>query len=287
MNRLINITGTVLLSMALMACEDIYEGGNVQPIDLPVQLKATVIPFDRDDPESLPASQSLGVFMTPSDSENGITGATCMEMTADTDGNLSRKGIDEPFLYPQDVQKVNFVCFTPFTSPISADGTIQVDVSTPALASACDYLYAVSRNKYPALAPVKMQLGHILASVYFDVKPGEGFTVADMQSMTLTIEESASKASFSLGDGTFTLADTDGDITLTTAADGSRVTGLVVPQQRNLVLRCAIGGLEFHKTLGPMKFESGRRYRYDMIVSVPGIEVTLREIEDWKVEVYD
>ncbi len=287
MNRIANIAGLTVLSLAITACEDIYEGEPVQHIDIPVQLKASVTPFDRDEPETLHTSQSLGVFMTPSDSENGITGSTCMEMVTDKEGNLSRKGIDEEFLDPTGVQKVSFICYTPYVSSPGPDNILAIDVTTPASAAASDYLYAASRNKYPAMSPVKLNLGHILSSVCFNVTPGEGFSTADMQQMTLTIEESISKAGFALNDGTFALSPDNGDITLSTSAQGDRVTGLVIPQQCSLVLKCSVGEMDFHKRLGSFRFEGGHRYVYDMLVAVPGIEITLREIEDWKVEVYD
>ena len=286
MNRLINITGASLLSIFLLACEDIYEGGREIQLDLPVQLKASVAAFDRDNPESLPVSQSLGVFMTPSDSESQLTASACMEMVPDTDGNLSLKGSDQTLLYPKNVQKVNFICYAPFNASMPADCTLPVDVTTPSKARESDYIYTITRNKYPALAPVKLQLGHVLSSIQFVAVAGEGFTDSDLQSMTISIEDVSASGTFRLDDGSITTDAIPGNMTLTTSADGHLVSGLIIPQQAGIVLKCNIGGMEFHKKLGNMTFDGGHQYTYDITVSPPGIEVHLREINDWIVEEY-
>jgi len=35
-----------------------------------------------------------------------------------------------------------------------------------------------------------------------------------------------------------------------------------------------------------MTFEMGKQYTFDIVVSLPGIEVNLKEIEDWDVETF-
>lgn len=38
--------------------------------------------------------------------------------------------------------------------------------------------------------------------------------------------------------------------------------------------------------IGNMTFEMGKQYTFDIVVSLPGIEVNLKEIEDWDVETF-
>ena len=72
-----------------------------------------------------------------------------------------------------------------------------------------------------------------------------------------------------------------------TDADMTRAECLLLPASSAFTVRCNVAGAALRRKLGNMSFESGKLYKFDLHVTEPGFEITLREIEDWNVETFD
>lgn len=280
--QLLSICSIGLLAISLSSCENIYEGGQTGLPDVPVQLKAQIVPYDKDKPEAIEAGASVGVYMVSSESDELM--ASNLKMSVDADGMIDTGDL---LHYPKDGSKVNIISYLPYEETASVNNLISLDVSTAAAAVKSDYLYSANRNKYMALAPVKVQFKHILAEVMFDVKAGEGVTDEDLKGVTFAFQNLPAQADFNLITGQLSLHDVSGLIPVNLTDSGHRGENFVLPGSvGNLSISCTLKGMTFTRQLGPIDLKSGNIYKFDVTVSEPGFDIVLRQIEDWIVEEY-
>lgn len=288
MKKSIYIFAGVALSCMLMSCEDINEGGVDRHPQLPVKLKASITPFEQEKPETWKGEEEFGVFMFPSGEEKGFASSKCVRFKTDAEGELSITETGTELMYPKDAAKVDFICFTPFEESALTSRALSLDVSTREKALACDYLYSDnSRNKYPALAPVKIQMKHVLSAVRFEITAEDDILPAELKNLNPQMEGVNATGSFNLGDATLTPSGTATAIPMLADEGMTSADCLLLPATSNVTVRCNVAGQEFRKKLGDLTFERGKLYIFDLHVSHPGFEISLREIEDWVVETYD
>lgn len=276
------------LSSVMVSCEDIYEGGEEHHAPLPVQLKATIQPYDRDLPESWNGGEELGMFMFASGEDNAFSSSACVRLRTDEKGDVQPVDSETMPLYPELATKVDFICFSPYSSEAASSRTLSLDVSTPEKAAASDYLYSDNaRNKYPSLSPVKVQMKHVTCMVQFSITADANISDDVLKALNPCIEEVPSKGEFSLAEGKLTSSDAESHIAMKTDAGMTRAECLLLPAASAVTVRCNVDGASLRRKLGNMSFESGKLYKFDLHVTEPGFEITLREIEDWKVETFD
>lgn len=279
--NLLPVCAIILATTALTSCEDIYEGGEKDLPEVAVQLKAQITPYEKDKPEAFEGNSKVGVYMLAS--EDGAPIVSNLELPMDDEGVIDT---GNSLFYPKDGSKVNIFCYTPYTASASAANTLRLDVATPAAAAVSDYLYSANRKRYMALAPVKVQLKHILSRAEFGITAGEGISDADLAAISFAISDMPVKADFDLFSGEITHGQT-GDIAMTVLNGGHNAECSVIAcNVPNLVVSCTLKGVSFTKKLGPIDFMQGCVYKFDVVVSEPGFEIVLRQIEDWKVEEY-
>lgn len=286
MKKTLYILTGMALSTLMMSCEDINEGGKDRLEQIPVQMKATIQPYDKDVSEIWQGGEELGMFMFGSD-EN-ISQASCIRLQTDAEGVLSPVGTGEMPLYPEDASKVSFICFHPYDTNAATSRTLNLKVGSKSTGEKSDYLYSNNaRNKYPSLTPVKLQMGHVLSMVKFVITADNNISASTLRSLNPRIENVPTEGVFSMTDGTLTSTSGQGSIALTTNESVTQAQGLVLPASFNFTVRCDVDGMPLSRKLGNMTFESGKLYTFDLHVSTPGFEISLRGIEDWKVEKVD
>lgn len=288
MKKTIYILAGMALSSMMMSCEDIYEGGEERHPQLPVQMKAAIQPFDSDLPESWKGGEEIGMFMFASGSADGLATATCTRLKTDAEGTLQPVDSETMPLYPANATKVDFICFYPYEANSAESKSLSLDVCTKENALNSDFLYSNSaKNKYPGLAPVKVQMKHVLSMVQFNITADEDIPAEDLKALDPKIEEVPTKGLFSLADGKLSSSETSSAIPMSADAAMTKAECLLLPASSNFTVRCNVSDMVFRKKLGNMSFESGKIYKFDLHVTQPGFEISLREIEDWKVETYD
>lgn len=279
--NLLSLCVIALASSALTSCEDIYEGGQKDLPEVAVQLKAQITPYAKDRAETLADNAKVGVYMISTETDAALTSNA--EMAVDADGIVDTGG---RLFYPKDGTKVNIICYAPYQASAAEGNTIGLDVSTHSAAVASDYLYSANRNKYMALAPVKVQLKHILSLVTFDVKAGEGVTDDDLAGIAFTLNNMPVQAAFDLIAGEYTV-NAEGNIPVNVSDAGHKAECFAIPcSTPNFIVGCSYNGLTFTKKLGPLDFQPGNMYKFDIVVNEPGFDIALRQIEDWVVEEY-
>lgn len=276
------------LSSVMVSCEDIYEGGEERHTPLPVQLKATIQPYDRDLPENWNGGEELGMFMFASGEENAFSSSACVRLRTDEKGDVQPVDSETIPLYPELATKVDFICFSPYSVEAASSRTLSLDVSTPEKAAASDYLYSDNAlNKYPSLSPVKVQMKHVTCMVQFFITADANISDDVLKALNPCIEEVPSKGEFSLAEGKLTSSAVESHIAMKTDAGMTRAECLLLPASSAVTVRCDVAGASLRRKLGNMSFESGKLYKFDLNVTEPGFEITLREIEDWNVETFD
>lgn len=271
----------VLTSFIFCSCEDIYEGGQNEVAEIDVSLKAQIVPYDREKPEDLPENSFAGVYML---STEGETIASDEKMAIGSDGMIATDG---KLKYPTNGSKVDFISYMPYQSAIANNNRISLDVSSVDKASQSDILYAESRNKYMSLSPVKLQFKHILAAAVFNISAVDGVTDEDLSSISFTFMDVTAKADFDIL--TTELSNVvQGNVHMSLTSGGHSGLCYFIPEQvKNLVATCSLKGMNFSKKLGQMDLKGGQLYKFDIVVSEPGFDIVLKQIEDWKVETYD
>lgn len=271
----------MLATAVLTSCEDIYEGGQKDLPAVAVQMKAQIVPYEKGNPETIGGNAKVGVYMLAS--EDGAAIVSNVEMHMDAEGVIDTGDI---LFYPKDGSKVNIYCYTPYEASASAGNTLTLDISTTASAVGSDYLYAANPNRYMALAPVKVQLKHILSRAEFTVSAGEGVSDTDLAGISFALTDMPVKAAFDLFSADITHGN-NGEIAMTMLDSGHAAECSVIPcNVANLVVTCNLKDTNFTKKLGPIDFMQGNIYKFDVIVSEPGFDIVLRQIEDWQVEEY-
>ena len=286
MKKTLYTLGSIVLAFMMLSCEDIYEGGNMDREPMTVQMKASILPFDSAFPEKWKGGEEVGMFMYSSSDAEGMSSAACLRLTADAEGVLSPAGQDVMPQYPSDASKVNFVCFYPYSASAAESKTLALDVSSDGKAVLSDYLYSDNaRNKYPSLSPVKLQMKHVLSLVRFEISAAEEVPADALKGLNPQIEGVPVQGVFSLSGGC--MASSGEPSTIAMKTDGQIAESLLMPVASSVTVRCDIDGLPFRKKLGSLNFESGKLYIFDLHVTRPGFDISLREIEDWKVERFD
>ena len=274
----------------LAACEDIYKGGeNHQQTEVAVLFKPSITSYDKDEVEKWKEGETVGVYMIRNKAdfslENSINQIFNKKMQVQADGMLKVSGEEPAFLYPTDATKVDFILYAPW-NPSLEENVLQLDVRNQAKSDFCDYLYSNNaKNKYRTTTPVKVVFKHVFAKMIFHIRNGEGISAEDLKVLRLTCSDLPAIGKFSLGTAEMTEMEA-GDIPVSVSSEGSYGECVLLPSTGNGLLLCDVAGNQYRKKIGNMTFEMGKQYTFDIVVSLPGIEVNLKEIEDWDVETF-
>lgn len=288
MKKISYLFSVIALACMTISCEDIYEGGNKDREPMSVQIKAGILPFDSTSPETWKGGEEVGMYMYSSSDADGMASATCLRLAADADGVLTPSGSGQMPVYPSDASKVNFVLFSPFDASAAENKSLTLNVSSADKAAQSDWLYSDNaKNKYPSLTPVKVQMRHILSLVRFEISASEEIPAAALKGLNPKIEGIPVEGVFSLAEGRLASVGNPAEIALTADEQMSQAECLLLPSASPVTVRCDIDGLPFRKKLGSLNFESGKIYIFDLKLTKPGFEISIKEIEDWNVETFD
>lgn len=288
------IKNLIMLSFSmciLIACEDIYEGGeNRLQTEVAVSFKSAITPYDKDYAEVWKGGESVGVYMIKNKAdftaENCINNVFNKKITAQTDGILTVPE-SETFLYPTDDTKVDFVLYTPWQSDI-ADNCLKLDVTNREKSESSDYLYSNNaKNKYRTTSPVRAVFKHLLSKMILRITNGEGISAEELKSMKITCTNLPATGKFSLGLAELVETGEPNDIAISVSEEGTYAECALLPVTGNGLLQFEMTNNQYNKKMGTLTFEMGKQYIFDAVVSLSGIEIALKEIEDWEVEVFE
>lgn len=286
MKKILYIFSGMALGCLMLSCEDINEGGNMDREPIAVQMKASILPFDNASPENWKGGEELGMFMFPSGGD--ISSSACVRLKTDAEGVMQAVEPGKMPEYPSDASKVNFICFSPYNEAAASGKTLALNVSTDEKALQRDYLYSDNaRNKYPSLTPVKVQMRHVLSLVRFDITAAEEITADVLKGLNPQIDGVPAEGTFSLAEGKMASTGNPASIVMSTDGQMSSAECMMLPATSSVTVKCNVEGMVLRKKLGNMSFESGKLYIFDLHVTTPGFDISLREIQDWNVETFN
>ena len=264
MNRLnLFLTGLLIASIFVGCRKDALEPDPPKPTPTPsgpvaVNLKANIAPSalkvagDQWEPDD-----RVWLYMKKTGEAIGITsvfpaGAN-VQMNIDPDGTLKSA---TQLYYPLEEGNVDFVAYYPYTSSVSSNYTVAVDLAGQSSGLPKEVLYSANAvNRAPDESAVALNFNYSLAKLAVTVVNGNNspLTVADFAGMTLSIEGMFTQAQLQLSNGTFTGHTTKQPIALLKTDVGSSTSAtfeaLVLP------VTSAAGEIMFVFNVGNKSFQ--------------------------------
>lgn len=208
--------------------------------------------------------------------------------TANADGKFTPADADQTIYFPDDeTRKVDFVAYYPQT--VLTNNIYKVDISNQTAPAVIDLMTAkaastpgspLDKNR-PTVA---LGFTHRLSRVEVNVEAGTGFTDADLQGLTITLNGQSLNADFDLLFDKLTPVAKTETLTLNTDADGKTAFAIVLPQGA-LDARVLTFKMKDNTTytwdIEPERiFEQGKKTIFNITLAHTGIEVTTN-IQAW------
>lgn len=210
-------------------------------------------------------------------------------MIADADGSLCVPENEPSIIFQQDASKVDFVLYHPWLEILPENG-IPVDVSDPANKEKYGTLYSNNATgKYKSQSPVKVEFRHIPAKIILEMTNGTGVEAEDLKSLQVEARGVYTAGLLALDTGIVTPAGNIGTISVPVSDDGRHAEYVVLPTNElpssGRDLRFTVKDIaQTYSFDENLRFEMGKQYTLDVVIANPGIEVTIRTIEDWIVD---
>lgn len=273
------------------ACEDINEGGgqNYNP-EVAVTFASKIVAYAPTNTEEWTGGESIGVFMKKNKggftSEDIINGVSNRRLIAGIDGSLRVPENEQSIIFQQDASKVDFVLYHPW-SEMLPENEIPIDVSDQVDEAKYGMLYSNNASgKYKSQNSVKVEFRHIPAKIVLEITNGTGVEKEDLSSLRVEARGVHTAGVLSLETGSVTCTGSTGTISVPVSADGQHAECVLLPTADlpapGRVLRFSVKEIAHtYRFDENFRFEMGKQYTLDVVVSNPGIEVTIRTIDDW------
>lgn len=279
---------------ALPGCEDINKGGEPNYLlDVAVTFKSEIAAYDTTQDEAWEGGENIGLFMKKNqanlDAENIVNGVGNRRLIAADDGTMSVPEDEQDIMYQSDASKVDFILYAPWSEKLS-NNALTIEVGDQSATEKYDFLYSNNATgKYKSMSPVKTVFKHIPAKITMSVTNGEGITEEDLAALRIVCHGMYATGSFSLETGTIAYTGDVTPITVNVADNGRTAECVLLPTVEvpvlGRMLKFTVNNIEhIHRFTEDFLLEMGKQYVLDVKVSVPGIDVTIREIKDWTVE---
>ncbi len=212
--------------------------------------------------------------------------ASNKKYTTTGDGKFVYASPEDIIRFPEDGSKVDFVSYYPYDAELNTL-TYPVDVSDQSNPEEIDLLYSANATELSKTSTeIPLRFDHMLTNLVLNVKDetGQGLT-----GLTVTITGMATKADFSLADGTLTNAASTQNISAQVAANGANTTAsailLPVTTSNNTVVFQLSGGRTYVWEIdNGIELKSMNRYTFDINLKSNGtVDVVNPEgtINDW------
>lgn len=276
------------------ACEDINEGGgkSYNP-EIAVTFASKIVAYAPTDTEEWTGGESVGVFMKKNKggfaAEDIINGVSNRRLIAGIDGSLCVPENEQSIIFQQDASKVDFILYHPWSEMLSENG-IPIDVGDQADKAKYGTLYSNNASgKYKSQNAVKVEFRHIPAKIVLKITNGTGIEEEDLSSLRVEARGVHTAGVLSLETGSVSCAGSTGTISVPVSADGRHAECVLLPTTElpapGRVLMFSVKEIAHtYRFDENFRFEMGKQYTLDVVVSSPGIEVTIRTIEDWALD---
>lgn len=183
-----------------------------------------------------------------------------------------------PIRFPADGSAIDFVAYYPYSTAVSSDYQLAIDLSQQTPLSAIDLMYATATGQTKANPSVPLTFTHSLSRFELTLTADEGLL---LEGATLTIDNVLTEGSMNLATGTVTAGTTSSSITPVISIDAANnravATAILLPGQQADALSVQIllaDGKQYHWSPAAATLLSGKHYSYslNLTASVPGAE---------------
>ncbi len=221
--------------------------------------------------EQWQTNDKIGVYMTSTDF--GDLGANVLYSTASGNGNFSST---TPLYYPSSGE-VEIFAYYPWV-----DG---VDLTTYPIDSEAqvDLLSVTKSGVASSSAALDLTFTHLLSKVSLTISAGEGLTTADLAALEVKLSGISTTADFDITMSKATTTNSDGELELTTAAEGTSSSAIVIPQELSdatLYFTTAAYGT-FLAEIQTAAFAVGNEYKYTATLNRDGVVLSEANIDPW------
>ncbi len=227
------------------------------------------------------ASDAIGVYMSSTGGSLGTLGANVEYVTTNGDGNFTST---DPLYYPVS-GNVDFLAYYPYVDDATFDATAySVNVSSQTDLPAIDLMSATATDVAKSSAAVDMTFKHKLSNIVLAITPGEEWTTSNLAGLTVKLVGTDNQATYNLETNYITFGGSVADITLNTAADGSSVEAIVIPQTLTdaKFSFTTISGITVELEIPTAAFVSGLQYVYDVTIDGSGAVFTNASGDIWQ-----
>lgn len=286
LGRLLFVMGSGLL---FASCDSDYDvGGDTSPVA--VQFSSGSISHTRTTAggNQWSAGDKVGIFMLAENGNFNTPGDVLEDnrpYKADATGLNSGFTLDEgtPVFYPQNGDKVDFIAYYPYKSPLTSY-IYPVDVSVQTAPADIDVLYSNNAKGYNKHSgTVDLQFNHALSKLGFTLISGDGSPA--LAGTKVEITHLATTADIDLANGVVTATNSGQTLVANTATDGLSGSAIVIPQTLSgtkLVVTLADNVSKFEWDFpADTEFLTGNNHQYTITVSKTGITVNSSGITIW------
>ncbi|NDV82125.1 fimbrillin family protein [Bacteroides sp. 51] len=285
------IFATLSFLMAMFAAcdsDDDKSDPDLQPDYL--TFEGTIIGKEQGEGESplWPVNNIIGLYATNADEKAILSDYQNLRyITEKGDGKFAPGNkYTDVIYYPEDIHNVQFISYSPYRTEMTS-GVYKVDLTQQSNQHNLDLMYAESTQTKPADNLIKLDFGHELSKVVFNIKAGKGLSA--LTNLKVTVTNLKAKADYRLLDRSFKEEETVTDIVMkTTAVDGGAISeGIILPTEaaeRKFVFRVVIGNdtKTFEINASEEVFPRGKKQTFDITLERNEVILDAKStIEDW------
>lgn len=244
------------------------------------------------DNEAWEKADEIGIFMTYSNMPMVISDTYNIRYsTTEGDGIFSPVDEDDAIEYPQSVIPVDMYAYHPYTSGVSDDGVVDLNLSSfhqRYSQSSLDLL--VASSKYIEFEErdesVVFSFDHKMTKLLLFVYPGDGLTIDELSSLTVEISDQHTVAECNIFSGEITASGSVSSIEFNTTVDDSKCEAIVLllPQttSRDCKLTFSISENDsFDYSISDIEMSEGENRIYNFSLNHKGVEQISTAIDGW------
>lgn len=211
----------------------------------------------------------IGLFMKKAGTEEVIR-ANVPYVTKSGNGNFVGK--DGPMEFPDELTKVDFIAYYPYTTRAENYKQYLIDLTNQSNQQALDLMKAVNLTGRDATSPQgNLQFRHVLSKLVLNLTPSQG---ASLKGIKATVSALKVKGNANLAaDGTITLEDQTAAVEMFVNAEGTQAEAVLLPQALTGKLKVTLelnGQQREVETNIADKLEAGVKYICNLKINLSG-----------------
>lgn len=206
---------------------------------------------------------------------------------ASSSGSLSPATALDCLYYPE-TGAVDFIAYYPFSN---VEGyQLSLDVSDQRFPEEIDLLYSANLTGVtPSADSQNLIFEHQMSKVVFSIQPGEGYDLADLEGVSVTLKDVSVTGTFSLADASIVPELTQQQVSMPVVGGETafEAVAIVIPQScedAQAVVSLPTGERTIHYFTAGHEWDGGKQYKYDITLTKGGetASVLEAEITNWE-----